>query len=182
MMADDLHPDGDGDARRAWYVVQVKRCRETRVVRHLALKAVPTFLPFIEVNGNRRGPHRARLEPLFPGYLFVQMAQRDVDPACWQSVRWSPGVRAILGCGDVPVPVPDEVMSALQSRISELGFIRPGPRFSGGTRVRIRNGPLAGLEAVFDRPMSRAGRVRVLLELMGQQRAVEVDEVDLESA
>jgi transcriptional antiterminator RfaH len=182
MMADDLHPDDISDARAAWYVVQVKRCRETRVVRHLALKAVPTFLPFVEVNGARRGQRRPHLEPLFPGYLFVQMAQRSRDPACWQTVRWSPGVRSILGCGEVPVPVPDEVMAELQSRVAELGFIRPGPRFSGGTRVRIRNGPLAGLEAVFDRPMSRAGRVRVLLELLGQQRAVEVDEVDLESA
>lgn len=181
MMADDLHPDGNSEARPAWYVVQVKRCCETRVVRHLALKAVPTFLPFIEVNG-RRGPHRAHLEPLFPGYLFVQMARWNLDPAGWQTVRWSPGVRAILGCGEVPVAVPDEVMAELQSRVAELGFVRPGPRFSGGTRVRIRNGPLAGLEAVFDRPMSRAGRVRVLLELLGQQRAVEVDEVDLESA
>ena len=47
-----------------------------------------------------------------------------------------------------------------------------------GTRVRIRRGPLEGLEAIFDRPMSRAGRVRVLLDLLGQQRRTEVDEVD----
>jgi hypothetical protein len=43
-------------------------------------------------------------------------------------------------------------------------------------------GSLAGLEAVFDRPMSRSGRVRVLMELLGQQRGVEVDILDLESA
>ncbi len=166
----------------SWYAVQVKRHDERRVVRHLTRKEIPSFLPFIEVVRRYRTRRVTRIEPLFPGYLFVQMDPVDLNPSCWHTVRWTPGVRLILGTEDTPVPLPDSVIEAIQTRVKELGFVRPGVGFAAGSRVRIRYGPLAGLEAVFDRQMSRAGRVRVLLELLGQQRSVEVELVDLESA
>jgi transcriptional antiterminator RfaH len=173
-------PGGRVQAVPAWYAVEVKRYCESRVVRHLALRAVPSFLPFIEVTRRNGAKRISRLEPLFPGYLFVHVPPVSCEPRLWHVVRWSPGVRTILGCGGIPVPVPDEVISAIQERVRELGFIRPGLRFSSGARVRIHRGPFEGLEAIFDRPMSRAGRVRVLLELLGQERPVEVDALDLE--
>ncbi len=173
---------GTPQSAPAWYAVQVKPHREVRVHRHFAIKAIPSFLPSIEVVRFSRRRPAARLEPLFPGYLFVHLAPLERNPSCWHAVRWNPGVRLILGTGDRPVPIPDEVIAAIQARVRDLGFIRPASRFDRGARVVIRSGPLAGLEAVFDRPMSRDGRVRVLLEFLGQQRAVEVDEVDLESA
>jgi hypothetical protein len=41
---------------------------------------------------------------------------------------------------------------------------------------------MCGLEAILDRPMSRAGRVQVLLALLGSTLRVEADELDLELA
>ncbi|MDR7554864.1 MAG: transcription termination/antitermination NusG family protein [Armatimonadota bacterium] len=173
--------DGAGTGTLVWYAVQVKRHAEARVVRLLAHKAIPTFLPFLEVSrggGNGRSP---RLEPLFPGYLFVGL-DNPLIPRMWDAVRWTPGVRRVLGVAEDPVPVPAAVIAAIQERVREHGFVRQRPRFQRGARVTIRSGPLQGLEAVFDRPMSRVGRVRVLLELLGQQRGVEVDQRELESA
>jgi transcription elongation factor/antiterminator RfaH len=168
---------------RHWYAVQTKRCEEHRVVQHLELKRVATFLPLIESPPRHpRARVRTHLEPLFPGYLFVEMRPVETDPGDWQVVRWTPGVRRIVGTADIPVPVPVEAMEAIRARVAELGFVRPGQRFSAGTRVRVRVGPLSGLEGVFDRPMSRRGRVQVLLWLLGQMRRVEADELALESA
>lgn len=167
----------------AWYAVQVKRYQERRVARYLAMKPIATYLPLIESIRRRdgiRGP--VRLEPLFPGYLFVLMQSLDDSPGLWHLVRWTPGVRRILGIEGTPVPMPAGAIEAIQARTRELGFVRPCIQFVPGTRVRIRSGPLHGLEGVFDRPMSRGGRVRVLLELLGQMRRAEVDELDLESA
>jgi transcription antitermination factor NusG len=122
------------------------------------------------------------LEPLFPGYLFVCMEPPAVNPASWDKVRWTPGVSRILGAEGIPEPVPEGVIEIIGARVRDLGFVRPGIEFAGQDRVRFLRGSLAGLEAVFDRPMSRSGRVRVLMELLGQQRGVEVDILDLESA
>jgi transcription antitermination factor NusG len=49
-----------------------------------------------------------------------------------------------------------------------------------GCRVRIKEGPLAGLAGILDRPTSRAERVCVLLNLLNTVATVEVDVVDLE--
>jgi transcriptional antiterminator RfaH len=164
----------------AWYAVQVKRHNERRGQRQLDLRGICALLPLIEVIRRYRTRRVAALEPLFPGYLFAHMESMDATPARWQSLRWTPGVKRILGAGDVPVPVPDVVIDAIQERTQELGYVRPGLPYAPGSRVRIGWGPLAGLEAVFDRPMSRAGRAQVLLNLLGQHARVEVDTSDLE--
>lgn len=174
---------GRGDfATLTWYAVQVKRHREQQVLRHLAQHAIPSFSPSIEVVRRYRARRLTRLEPLFPGYLFLQMSRSQTNATGWSLVRWTPGVRSILGTDGTPVGVPDGIIEAIQARVRQLGFIRSSSPFTPGARVRFRYGPLAGLEGVFDRPMSSAGRVRVLLELLGQPSGVAVNELDLESA
>jgi transcriptional antiterminator RfaH len=165
-----------------WYAVQAKSHSEGRVLHYLGEKIVPVFLPRIEVIHRYRSRRIARLEPLFPGYLFVQLKPIDCDPGCWNAVRWTPGVKSILCPDGVPVPVPDSVIEAIKTRVQELGFVRPGPRFAVNSLVAIQRGPLAGLEAVFKRPLSSSGRVLVLMHLLGQQRRVQVDAADLELA
>lgn len=165
-----------------WYVIQTKRYWERQVLQYLTLGGHHAFLPLIEVTRRHRTQRVALLEPLFPGYLFVQMASMESDPKRWDAVRWCPGVRLILGTDDTPCPVLDGAVEAIQDRVRDLGFVRQLVGFASGSRVRFRTGPLADLEAVFDRDLPRAGRVRVLLELLGQQRSVEVDSLDLASA
>jgi transcriptional antiterminator RfaH len=169
------------EEHRDWYAVQVKRHEEHRVVRHLAVKAIPTFLPLIE-SFRRLGRGTTRLEPLFSGYLFVQLPGIERDPGPWHAARWTPGVRRILGTEQTPVPMPAEAMDVIRARVQALGFVRPGARFTSGNKVRIQSGPLAGLEAIFDRPISREGRVLVLLKLLGQVRRAELDEASLDAA
>ncbi len=165
-----------------WYALQSKSHSEARVLHHLERKSIPAFLPLVEVI--RRYPSRriTRLEPLFPGYLFARFEAADCNPELWNAVRWVPGVKMILSTDGDPVPVPDPVIAAIQARVRDLGFVRPEFRFVGNGRVLIQRGPLAGLEAVFDRRLSRTGRVRVLMRLLGQERAVQVDVADLELA
>lgn len=169
-------------AESDWYVIQVKPRQEGRVVRHLAFAALPTFLPFIEMTRRRRSVRAACLEPLFPGYLFIRLAPLHREPAPWDTVRWTPGVSRILAVGATPVPVPEEFVAEIEKRTNELGFVRLASPLVNGARVRVRSGPFEDLEAVFDRPLSRAGRVRVLLQLMGQPTSVEIDEDYLEPA
>lgn len=164
-----------------WHAVHAKRHCEEKVDRRLRQQGFGTLLPLIEIVRYYRRRQVTLLEPLFPGYLFVRMAA-GAQPGAWDAVRWAPGVRSILTDGDGPAPVPDEVIGAIHDRVRDLGFVRPGPAYRPGQLVRIRHGPFAGLEAVFDRPISREGRVRVLLALLGQPRSVELGLADLEPA
>jgi len=173
-LAESLHSD--------WYVVQVKPRQEARVVRHLALSAIITFLPYVEVSRRHRSGKAKYLEPLFPGYLFTRLAPVSRVPATWNAVRWAPGVLRILAIGSTPVPVPEDMVEAIGRQTSEHGFVRLPSPLVNGARVRVRSGPFEHLEAVFDRPLSRSGRVRVLLELLGQRTSVEIDEEYLDPA
>lgn len=167
-------------AEAGWYVIQVKPRQEGRVLRRLSLAAIATILPFIEVP-RRRGGGKG-LEPLFPGYLFVRLPHIFFDPAGWSRVRWTPGVVRVLGVGDTPVAVPPDLVAAIEAQTRELGFVRLPSPFTNGARVRLRSGPFQDLEAMFERPLSRSGRVLVLLQLLGQPTPVEVDEDCLEFA
>lgn len=171
-------------ARRlpAWYALHVKRNNEHRVVERLTLKSVQTFLPLIESVRSRRRRHGAPLDPLFPGYLFVRMGGVEESPGRWHAVQWTPGVRLILGTDGIPVPILGGVVEGIQERVREYGFVRRGIPFQPRARVRFGTGPMSGLEALFEHPMSGSGRVRVLMSLLGRQTGIEVDALDLEDA
>jgi|GEM_PF-168232 transcriptional antiterminator RfaH len=177
---DSAFPFSPSDGKK-WYVVQTKPHNESRFIAHLRLRTreVDVFLPKIEVVRKRRGRRITTLEPLFPSYLFLHM---HIDPITWEAVRWAPGVRRILGDGERPLEVPEDLIQTIWERVSPLGFVRVGLNFTRGMRVRVKNGPFAGLEGIFERPTSRKERVRVLLEILGTLAPVEIDPLDLERA
>ncbi len=152
-----------------WYVVQTKPQSEPLVEAKLTARSIEVFLPRIE-NPRRHG--FARIEPLFPCYLFVRLDRR---PAALSAARWTPGVRRILSTGDEPALLDDQVISKIRSRVGEQGFIRLGLPFGPGDRVRVTEGPMAGLSGILERFTSRAKRVRVLLDLLQVPVPVEID-------
>jgi transcriptional antiterminator RfaH len=164
-----------------WYVVHTKPHQEYHVLDRLRfrLPGIEVFCPQIEVAHRRARRRVVALEPLFPSYLFIRMA--DEWPG-WCMVIWTPGVRAVLGAGERPLPVPDDVIWSIQERVARLGFIRVRSPFAPGTPIRILDGPLAGLGGLFQRPVSRDGRVRVLLDILNRSVPIEIDALALERA
>lgn len=161
-----------------WYAVHVKPRQEDRVSASLIERGWEVLLPRIHVRRKRRGHGMLCTEPLFPGYLFVAV---DLTPQVWNTVRWTPGVKAILGCGGVPSPVPAEPLTLIKQYLGPVGIIEPRPQFAQGDRVRVTDGPFAGLVGILERRASRAGRVRVLVDLL-RGAMVELEDVDLELA
>lgn len=163
-----------------WYVVQTKPRQEDRVQRWLQERGgFPVFLPRIEDRRRRRSGCVTVVEPLFPSYLFVQMTLR---PERWSAVRWTPGVRRVVGVGEMPTPVPPEAIRILMDRCASGDVIRWRPWFQPGAAIRVVHGPFAGLEGILERPTSQSERVRVLLRLLGSVTPVEMDITDIELA
>lgn len=164
----------------AWYVAHIKPRQEARALAQLSMRVegVEPYSPRIEVIRRRWGRRITMIEPLFPNYLFLRMS---LSTSAWDSVRWTPGVRRLLGDGERPLQVRDDVVEAIRARSGESGFVRVGSRLRCGQHVRVLEGPLAGLEGVFERHTSRAGRVRVLMQILGHSTPVEVEEINLEA-
>jgi transcription elongation factor/antiterminator RfaH len=162
----------------AWYAVQTKpRCEERVISRLRDQRSLSVFLPKMEILRKRRSRRVAVIEPLFPSYLFVQMR---LEPDPWHAVKWTPGVKRIVGTGETPTPVPPEAIDLLMTRCGDGHVIQRRFGMRHGDTVRVVYGPFTGLEGILDRPTSRGERVRVLLRLLGSTTAVELDITDVE--
>jgi transcriptional antiterminator RfaH len=163
----------------SWYAVHTKPRQEERVRTWLeGRRGLPVFLPRTEERRRRRSRRVTAVEPLFPSYLFVRMR---LEPRSWHAVRWAPGVRQIVGTGETPAAVPQEVITTLKERCRADDVIDWRPSLRTGMPVRVVQGPFAGIEGILDRPSGRGERVRVLLSLLGTTSPVEMDVTDVEN-
>lgn len=159
-----------------WYVLHSKPNAEYQVADALQGRGIQTYLPEIETPKARRGRKR---QPFFPCYLFVRV---DLEAVGLSQVQWTPGLRRIVTFGGRPTPLADEVIDLIQHNLDELGARggRPQHTFQPGDSVRITDGPLKGMLAVFERPSTPAERVQVLLTFLGEASRAWVPVTNLE--
>ena len=58
-----------------WYALQYKPAQGDRALQHLQNQDITCFYPKITVEKIKAGKRTKKLEPLFPGYLFVNLEQ-----------------------------------------------------------------------------------------------------------
>jgi len=163
------------DVEAAWYVVSTKMRREKFAALELARRGVEIFLPRLAL------PHRGDflVRPLFPGYLFAHL--RLPDDA--KRVVWTPGVRRLVTFEGAAPPLPGDAIEFLRARSGPDGVIVARPRpLPPGHRVRVTDGPLAGLVGIIENPPDARGRVSVLMDILRTQTRVSIDVSALEDA
>ena len=157
-----------------WYAVHIRSRHEKKVADQLSGKNVNCFLPLY--NAQHRWKDRvAKVElPLFPGYLFVQIALADK-----MRVLEVPGVVQLVSAGADPIPLPDDEIEILSRGLSERLKAEPHPYLKVGHCVRIRSGPLTGLEGILLRHKDNL-RVVISVDLIMKSMSVEIAMADLE--
>jgi transcriptional antiterminator RfaH len=154
-----------------WYAVQTKARQEAIAQQHLANQSFDTFLPRLRAHKRLRGKWQTVIEPLFPGYLFVQL---DIATQNSAPIRSTRGVVRLVRLGDRLQAVPTALVAELQDAQRHDGdAIAPEDFLNPGDEVTFSDGPFAGLTAIFQ---ARSGqeRVIVLLNLLGQCNRVRV--------
>jgi transcriptional antiterminator RfaH len=151
---------------RNWYVVYSKRHKEQQAQFHLGMKSVENFFPRLLLAGSTE--KKNRIVPLFPSYFFVRI---DVLNEA-HHVIWTPGVQRFVSFGDVPIPVEPALIEFLQRQGDARGLIRARSQLKCGQEVEISGGPFEGLLGIIQDPPDEKGRVKVLLNLMNRQVAV----------
>lgn len=139
-------------------------------------RGVTTFLPKREVWSRRRDRRQKVKIPLFPGYLFVGSVQEEFQAIY---VLRTKGVVRLLGMGGEPVPVPRSQVESLRLMTASGESLHPLQRLVNGSRVRVVEGPLAGVEGVVLH--TRQGeRLVVSVELLHRSVAVSLHESEVE--
>ncbi|WP_322852822.1 transcriptional activator RfaH [Tamilnaduibacter salinus] len=84
------------------------------------------FYPKIEVERIRGNKRQKRLEPLFPGYLFINIEQTD---PLWAKLRSTRGVGRVVSFAGKPAPIDDAVIDHIRDsldKVADAGGIQPG--------------------------------------------------------
>jgi transcription antitermination factor NusG len=159
-----------------WYAAYTSANHEKRVAEQMVVREVEHFLPlYTSVRQWKNG--RVTLQrPLFPGYVFVRLALRER-----LRVQQIPGVAHLVGFDGTPAALPDGEIEALRTSLGSGMRAETHPYLKVGRRVRVTNGPMAGLQGVLRRRKNKA-RLVVSIELIHRAMAVEIDEADVGSA
>lgn len=159
-----------------WFAAYTSSHHEKRVASHFAEREIESFLPLYSTRRRWKNRCEMNLElPLFPNYVFVH-----IDPRERVRVLEVPGVQSLVGFGRTPAPLPHFEIEALRAGLGQRG-IEPHPYLVIGERVRIKAGPMTGLEGVLIRKKNNF-RVVLALDVIMRSVAVEVDADDLEPA
>lgn len=150
-----------------WYAAYTSANHEKRVAEQLEARHVEHFLPSY-TSVRQWKDRRVTLQlPLFPGYVFIHMALLNR-----LQVLQIPGVAKLVGFGATATPLPKEEIDALRAGLVSGVHAEPHPYLNVGRRVRVKHGPLAGLEGIV---LRWKGNWRVVLSLDLIQRSIAVD-------
>ncbi len=161
-----------------WYALHTKPHKERQVEAVLTERNIEVYYPTLPAARPRRN---SATQPFFPRYLF---AHADLEEVGLWPLHYTPGMAGVVMFGGVPARVNDSVIDCLRERLALVNPVSRDRRavvdangkvIHPGDRVVIASGPLAEMEAVFDRRLSSAGRVRVLIQLLKRWTAVEMD-------
>lgn len=154
-----------------WYAINTKPRQEDRVAGNLAAGNIEVFSPKLKRKRLLRGKYQVAVEALFPSYIFSRFdAERQ-----YNLVKYTRGVRSLVGPPGSPWPVGDEIISLISSRLGEDGFINIRSDFSEGDEVLITEGPLKGLMGILKKELPGRDRVIILLNAIEYQLNVEME-------
>src|SRR5208283_787172 len=129
-----------------WYALYTCPRHEKRVAEQIEQRHISCFLPLYR-SVRRWKDRRKELElALFPGYVFVRMSIENR-----LQVLQVPGVVRLVSFNGQPAALPAQQIEALQDQLSGATRTEPHPFLRKGRRVRVRSGPMQGLEGIIVR-------------------------------
>lgn len=161
---------------KKWYAVHTRARHEKVVAAQLRGRGVETYLPLVE-EIHRWSDRRKRVQvPLFAGYTFIHVSASAESVAAVAAVE---SVVRIVGASPAGTPIPDAQIQAVHRLVSHNIPCVNHPFLAVGQRVRLRGGPLDGLEGTLIALKGARGLV-VSIELIQRSLAVRIEGHDVE--
>jgi transcriptional antiterminator RfaH len=147
----------------AWYIIRTAQHKERLVKTQVSMFVDDVYLPLLRT----KRPHFGKLinstAPLFHCYLFARFNLVTVH----YKLMHTPGVSNLVCVGDQPCEVDVSIVQEIKSRESNGLVVLKEQPLESRQRVDIVEGPFCGIQALFERYLSNAERVAVLLNSVG---------------
>jgi transcription antitermination factor NusG len=150
-----------------WLAAYTRSRHEAVVADQLQQKGLATLLPTYERLSRWSDRVQRIRAPLFPGYVFVCVAETDRT-----RVLQTSAVVTIVSRGGKPVPLSGEDMQKLRLCAENPSLLEPHPFLLIGQRVRVKHGPFEGWEGVLVEKKNSSRLVMTVEQIM---RSVSID-------
>ncbi len=152
-----------------WHAIYTRHQHEKVVAQALSGKGFEVFLPQYRTVHQWKDRQKDISLPLFPNYVFIR---GGLDRML--SIVTTPGVHSLISWGGRPADIPSEEIEAVRRLVKSPLPVEPHPFLKCGDLVRIKSGPLEGIEGILVRKM-RGVRLVLSVEMLSKSAAVEVD-------
>jgi len=142
-----------------WFVLSTKPKKEFQVERLFDEGGFEFYCP--------KYKHDDKIKPFFSGYGFINFDH----PEQYRLVKYTRGVKRIVGNEAGPIPMPEEMIQQIKAREIN-GYIeleKYGEEPDIGDEIEIMEGPLKGLRGIFRKELTEKERVIILLNYVSYQ-------------
>ena len=142
-----------------WFVLNTKPKKEFHVEKIFQEAGFEIYNPKYQW-GNR-------IMPFFTGYEFIIFDH----PSQYRLVKYTRGVKKVVGSEGGPIPVPEDVIREIKARELDglIELDKYGLEPEVGDEIQIMEGPLKGLKGIFKRELTQKERVLILLNYVSYQ-------------
>ncbi|MET0660520.1 MAG: transcription/translation regulatory transformer protein RfaH [Steroidobacteraceae bacterium] len=157
---------------KKWLLVFCKPRQDRVAVDNLQRQGFTTYSPQIDVQDSALGARaQARTEPLFPGYVFL-----NVDPEVQSiaPVRSTKGVLRFVRFGAEYACATQAVIDQIECNLAlHARRMSAANVFRKGERIKINGSGFSDIDAIFCNPCG-AERAMILLSVLGRDAAISV--------
>jgi transcription antitermination factor NusG len=159
----------------SWYAVYTRHQHEKTVAQILTGKGFNTFLPLYATTHDWKDRTKALTLPLFPCYVFLKGGiERRLQ------IITTPGIYGLVSSAGQPAAIPDIEIEAIRRVIESGTRVEIHPFLKCGSWVRVKCGPLAGIEGILVRKKN-VSRLVLNVEILGTAAAIEVAAFQVEA-
>jgi transcription antitermination factor NusG len=158
-----------------WYAIYTRHQHEKMVAQILTSKGFNTFLPLYATTHDWKDRRKALLLPLFPCYVFLR---GDIERRL--QIVTTPGIFGLVSSAGQPAAIPDTEIEAIRRVVESGVHVETHPFLKCGHRVRIKCGPLTGIEGILVRKKN-ISRLVLSVEILGTAAAIEVAAFQVEA-
>jgi len=152
-----------------WHALYTRHQHENVVAQALLCKGFEVFLPQYRAIHRWKDRRKELILPLFPNYVFIR---GGLDRAL--ILVTTPGIHSLVSWGGRPANIPPQEIEAVRRLVESSLQVEPHPFLKCGDRVRIKSGPLEGIEGILVRK-THGFRLVLSVEMLSKSAAVEVD-------
>ena len=152
-----------------WHAIYTRHQHEKMVAQILTYKGFDVFLPLYATVHRWKDRDKELSLPLFPCYVFLRGGlERRYE------IVTTPGMHSFVGPGNQPEIIPSAEIEAIRRAAESSVRIEPHPFLKCGDRVRVKSGPMKGVEGTLVRKKSLY-RLVLSVDVLRQSVALDID-------